>query len=278
MSPVKAKRSPTDLDALQGTWRVTFVETDGDEMPDVAFENAVITVRGDQFSSEGMGDGYTGTIAVFSDKTPKAFDLAFTSGPPAGMVNRGIYKLDGDEWTICLATRGDARPRRFGTAPDSGHALETLVRGTAPRSSKTPAKRTAKAPRPASDTEPAPAGPPTEIEGEWSMASAVLDGKPLAADMVKWCKRVTQGNVTRILAGPQTMLDAEFTLDASRSPGHIDYVNRSGKSKGKRQLGIYRLDGDSLAICMAAPGKPRASDFSSAKGDGRSYTTWTRSR
>ena len=45
------------------------------------------------------------------------------------MRNRGIYTLDGDTWTICLATRGDARPRSFATRPDTGYALETLERG-----------------------------------------------------------------------------------------------------------------------------------------------------
>jgi uncharacterized protein (TIGR03067 family) len=108
------------------------------------------------------------------------------------------------------------------------------------------------------------------------MVSAVLDGKPLAPDMVKWCKRVTRGNVTQILAGPQSMLDAEFMLDASHAPAHIDYVNRSGKNKGKAQAGIYELSGDALRICVAAPGRTRPGEFSSAKGDGRSYTVWRR--
>jgi uncharacterized protein (TIGR03067 family) len=109
------------------------------------------------------------------------------------------------------------------------------------------------------------------------MVSAVIDGKPLADDMIKWCKRITTGNVTRILAGPQSMLDAEFTLDASHTPRHIDYLNRSGKNSGKRQAGIYEIDGDILRICTAPPGGRRPADFSSKKGDGRSFTVWRRS-
>jgi uncharacterized protein (TIGR03067 family) len=124
--------------------------------------------------------------------------------------------------------------------------------------------------------EEAPSGTPTEIEGEWPMVSAVFDGKPLADDMVKWCKRVTRGNVTKIFAGTQPMLDAEFTLDSSKRPGHIDYVNRSGKNKGKTQAGIYEIDGDMLRICTSAPGEKRPTEFSSSKGDGRSYTVWRR--
>src|SRR5262249_26533796 len=157
-----------------------------------------------------------------------------------------------------LATRGDDRPKRFETMSDTGHALETLEReGRAPKREKKPSESAKK--------EEAPSGPPTEIEGEWAMVSAVLSGKPLPPEMVKYCMRVTRSNVTKILAGPQTMLDASFTLD--REQGHIDYINRSGAKKGKAQQGIYALRGDDLEICTADPGLARPGDFSSSAGD-----------
>lgn len=283
MSPKK----PTDLDKLQGTWRVTALEMDGDERPDGAFAAATITIHGTEFTSQGMGDAYTGTIELLPGKEPRAFDLVFTSGPPQGMRNHGIYKLAGDTWTICLATRGDARPKRFATRPDSGLALETLERETGARRRTTrttgvspKASREAIAARAraggAAQVDDLVIGAPTEIEGEWPMVSGVFDGRPLADEMVKWCKRVTRGSVTKILAGPQTMLDANFTLDAAHTPRHIDYVNRSGKSKGKKQAGIYEIVGDMLRICTAPPGGKRPTEFASTKGDGRSLTIWAK--
>jgi uncharacterized protein (TIGR03067 family) len=274
-----AKKS-TDLEKLQGTWRVTDVETDGSEMSAVSFVDATITVRGADFTSEGMGFAYSGTIEILDGKKPNAFDLVFASGPPEGMRNRGIYVLDGDTWTICLATRGDARPRSFRTRPDTGYALETLERETAaprhPERAKRPrdlrSRGQLQIPHVARDD--SGAGPPTAIEGEFAMVAAVIDGKPLAPDMVKWCKRVTHGNVTMVLAGPQSMLDATFTLDPSHSPPHIDYVNRSGTNKGKAQAGIYEIEGNALRICVAPPGGARPKDFTSKKGDGRSCTEW----
>ena len=302
-------KKATDLDKLQGTWQVTSLETDGNETPEAALGEATITIRGDTFISRGMGYDYAGTIELSPGKKPKAFDLLFTAGPPEGMVNRGIYTLDGDTWTICLATRGDARPRRFATKADSGLAMETLKRGTPARRGKRvshPERSEGSAPstaevqiprfarddkrgarddkRGARDDKKAARddkkgarhdnGPSTEIEGEWPMVSAVFDGKPLAPDMVKWCKRITRGNVTQVLAGAQSMLDAEFTLDSTKTPGHIDYVNRSGKLKGKKQAGIYEISDRLLKICVAPPGQARPNDFSSNKGDGRSYTVW----
>ena len=78
------------------------------------------------------------------------------------------------------------------------------------------------------------------------------------------------------IAGPQVMLKATFTPGHSTKPATIDYVNLAGAAKGKSQSGIYELSGDTLRVCMSAPGGPRPSDFSSKPGDGRSYTVWQR--
>lgn len=254
----------SDLEKLQGTWYVDALEIDGIAQP---FGTATITVDGTRFTSAGMGDDYVGTVTLSKSKTANTIDLAFTAGPPAGTTNRGIYKLGRDEWTLCLATRGDARPRAFGTKRDTGHVLERLRRRPPEQSTPKPVKP--------SFVE-LPDGPASEIDGMWEMESAVFNGAPLAADAVKFCTRYTGGGVTKVLAAGNTMLDASFTLDPKR--GHIDYVNRSGKQNGKTQAGIYALNGDVLRICTAAPGKSRPTDFKSVKGDGRSFTEWKRAK
>jgi uncharacterized protein (TIGR03067 family) len=119
-----------------------------------------------------------------------------------------------------------------------------------------------------------PSGAATAWEGEWEMVSGVFNGVPMAEDMAKWVKRVTRGDVTEVVAGPQTMLRARFTLDDTRQPHVVEYSNLAGPSKGKAQSGIAEMTGDTLRICMAAPGKPRPDRFSSTKGDGRSFTSW----
>jgi uncharacterized protein (TIGR03067 family) len=106
------------------------------------------------------------------------------------------------------------------------------------------------------------------------MLSGVLNGVALEPSMVKWCKRITRGNVTRVTAGPQEFLNASFSLDATKSPNAIDYLNLSGPNKGKTQLGIFELTGDELRVCVSAPGEPRPGEFYSQPKDGRSYTTW----
>ena len=276
------KKTPSDLETLQGTWHITSLELNGAAPPDVSFEGATVVIRGDTFTSSGMGDPYTGTVEIDASTTPAAFDLVFDSGPQAGIRNLGIYELRGDDWRFCIDMGGVNRPKTFATRPDSGLALETLRRTPASRSGRaaqtksgTVAPTLPQASR-SSASEPR-TGEPTEIEGEWAMVSAVFGGKPLADDMVKWCKRVTRGEVTQIFAGPQVMLDASFMLDPSHTPRRIDYQNRSGAKKGQPQAGIYELSDESLRICVAAPGDSRPSEFVSANGDGRSLTIWKRS-
>ncbi len=266
----------TDLDKLQGTWTVTSFEIDAQELSSPALDGSFITIKKTAFKSAGMGSTYEGTIEIDDTKKPKIFDLLFKAGPEKGNRNLGIYKLDGDQWTICLATRGDKRPRKFATEPGSGIALETLKRGPASKSKTAPKSKPAVKKSTQLAEGEAASGAPTELEGDWAMISAVFNGAPLEKSMVTWCKRSTKGDITTVTAGTQVMLKASFTLDGSSSPKRIDYRNLAGVSKGKTQAGIYELPGDDLRICMAAPGSPRPTAFESKRGDGRSFTTWLR--
>ena len=96
----------------------------------------------------------------------------------------------------------------------------------------------------------------------------------MSKEMVTWAKRITTGNITKVMAGPQLMLHVSFTVDDSIEPKLIDYVNLSGANKGKSQAGIYDLNDNVLRVCMSPPGKPRPTEFRSKKGDNRSFTTW----
>jgi uncharacterized protein (TIGR03067 family) len=259
-----------DLDLLQGSWSVTALEVEGLKMPAATLAEARIVVKGNRFTSTGMGAVYKGTLELDASKSPRQLNMKFDAGPEKGNTNPGIYELHGDRWRICLATRGDVRPSSFASVPGSGFALETLTRGDAPA----PAKAKARASR-----KPAPATPSsasTEFEGEWRMIYASIDGHPMDESLVKWVKRVTQGNHTTVYAGPQVMMKVDFTSDPSKSPKAIDYVNTAGSNKGKTQYGIYEFEGDILKLCVSAPGAARPTRFQSAQGDRSMLTVWKR--
>ncbi len=268
-----------DLEKLQGAWNIVALEMDGNQLPATMFSGAQIVIQGDQFESLGMGAPYRGKVTVDTTKKPKHFDIVFTEGHAKGMTNYGIYELDGGDWKLCLDTTGKGRPKSFATKPGSGFALETLERaasgaktGAGKRSAGPKLVKSAKGEAASRNT----SGQVTEFEGEWDMISGVMDGVAMDKSMVQWVKRITHGNESTVVAGPQTMLKVEFTYDPTKSPKTIDYVNLAGANKGKTQQGIYEFDGDIVKFCVAAPGKPRPAEFASTPGDGRAFTTWKR--
>jgi len=266
---------PSDLDLLQGSWRITALEVEGREMPEEMLVEGRITIQGDRFTSTGMGAEYTGTIALDAAASPRRFEMHFDAGPEKGNTNFGIYELEGDRWRICLATRGAVRPSKFDSTEGGGFVLETLARGAAPVDVKRKGRASGKA-APKAMAAGASGGPATEFEGEWPMVSGVMSGKPMDQSLVKWVKRVTRGNQTTVLAGPQVMMKVEFSSDSSQSPKAIDYLNLAGANQGKTQWGIFELAGDVLRVCVAAPGDPRPAEFASVPGDGRTLTVWKR--
>jgi uncharacterized protein (TIGR03067 family) len=247
MQPRQAK---SDLALLQGSWSIVSLEMDGEIVPPDTLA-ARIEIKGSRFRSLGMGEVYEGTVTLDPSVRPKAFDLTFTKGPEKGHTNRGIYEIEPNGWKLCLATRGDARPRKFAAPKGAGHALETLRKAAA-------APKTAKA---AKAPAPAPSATPTELEGEWSLVFGFLNGKPMDALAVQYGVRSFRGNRTVLKFGPQTYIDAMFALDPSQSPRAIDYSHTKGIYAGKKQLGIYECDGATLKLSTAPPEEPRPSDF-----------------
>jgi uncharacterized protein (TIGR03067 family) len=237
---------------------------------------ARIAIQGSRFTSTGMGAVYKGTLELDEAASPRQLTMKFDAGPEKGNSNPCIYQLDGDNWKLCLATRGAVRPSSFATTHGSGFALETLTRGDAAVTAKAKARASKKAAPATASPATQSSAPATVFEGEWRMVSGIMDGQPMEKSLVKWVKRVTQGNQTTVFAGPQVMMKMEFTSDSSKSPKTIDYVNTAGANKGKEQYGIYEFEGDLLKICVSAPDAARPTQFLSTPGDGGMMTVWKR--
>lgn len=258
-----------EIKALQGTWTIVSLEVDGQKME--GSPAAQVVVKGDRFSTSSMGAAYEGVVEVDAAQTPKHFNLVFTGGPEKGNTNRGIYELEGDTWRICLNTAGGPRPAGFATAPGSGLALETLRRGVAEQK-RAPSAGRARAT--AADV-PAPEGDPApELAGEWSMNSCVMNGRPLEREFLPYGRRVASATEITVTMGPQVMLRAAYRVDRSAQPQQMTYILAHGPHKGKVQRGIFRLEGNALVTCFAAPEGERPAEFNSIAGDGRTLTVW----
>ena len=116
------------------------------------------------------------------------------------------------------------------------------------------------------------------LQGEWSMVSGSADGQPMPDEMRKQMKRVCNGDETTTTMGGQVFIKAKITIDPSKKPKTIDYQMTEGFTKGKKQLGIYEVDGDTFKSCFGKPGEDRPTEFTSKPGDGRTLSVWKREK
>jgi uncharacterized protein (TIGR03067 family) len=116
------------------------------------------------------------------------------------------------------------------------------------------------------------------IQGEWSMVSGSADGQPMPEEMRKQMKRVCKDDEATTTMNGRVFIKAKITLDPSKKPKTIDYDVIDGFTKGKKQLGIYEVAGDTFKSCFSAPGSERPKDFTGEAGDHRTLSIWKREK
>lgn len=116
------------------------------------------------------------------------------------------------------------------------------------------------------------------VQGEWTMVSGSADGQPMPEEMRKQMKRVCKSDETTTTMGDRIFLKAKFVLDPSRHPKTIDYQVTDGFTKGKTQLGIYEVEGDTFKSCFASPGAERPKEFTGNPGEGHTVSVWKRNK
>lgn len=110
----------TDPDPLQGAWLIVGLEADGRPEPGRNFHGNTFTFERDRATlKEGTFPPIEFAVTLDPAHTPKHIDLTCKNG-----VLRGIYKLEGDDLTLCFGI-GGPRPTEFATRP--GGATETFV-------------------------------------------------------------------------------------------------------------------------------------------------------
>ena len=256
------------LRALEGEWRFTGLQIEGNAVPASALGQSRLLIDGDRFRSESPEATYDGVFTIDADVEPARIDIQFVEGPEAGEWSYGLFELHGDALTMCLGLVGSSRPASFAPQPGSGHALSRLRRASASR----PPGVTGGTPQPAAPEVPAERVDPASfdvpmtpmlrrLEGEWIAVELATDGKPMPAEWLTYGSRTTTGNEVKVVFGGQTMVHARVRLDEQATPIAVDYLNLSGRQAGRVHLGILEWIGDDVRFLMAAPGQPRPSGF-----------------
>ena len=115
-----------DKEELQGTWQVVRHEFEGEQAPKEVSQGTKLTFKGDKYIGKSPERNYEGSFALNPAETPKEIDLQPVEGDRQKLL--GIYKLDGDNLTICLGAARQSRPTQFVTSPDSGHTMYVMKR------------------------------------------------------------------------------------------------------------------------------------------------------
>ena len=267
------------LRSLEGTWSFARLEIDGLVMPAGALQVSRILIDGDRFRTESPEAIYEGIFNVDVEKTPHEIDIEFVEGPEAGNSNFGIFRLEGDGLEICLDLNGKPRPESFSTSQGSGHAYETLKRTSHER----PEDVTGGAAAPTKVV--LPSGDIADfafvhspmldrLQGHWTAVKVVRDGQDLSAMILRTGLRVATKNEIKISFGGQTMIHALVRLNESTDPVQVDYFNLGGACNGAVQRGLLKWVDEEPCFCMASPGQPRPTDFSSPPGSGHTFSQW----
>ena len=117
------------------------------------------------------------------------------------------------------------------------------------------------------------------LTGTFQLVSGTIDGKPVAEDVLKQTRLVTDMNKFSVSFGGEagTSAAGTFTIDPTKNPKTADSLQGAGPDKGKTLLGIYEiLDDNHKRACWAPPGKPRPTSFTSEPGSGHILQVWER--
>jgi uncharacterized protein (TIGR03067 family) len=121
-----------ELKKLEGTWKVVRMEVAGVKMPQAAYEHVTIAIDGDKLSFRDKGKVYEEIECVLDPaKKPREIDLHYVAGLKKGVLELGIYEIDGDVLKICqlLKTgKKQTRPGSLDSPKDSPQQLMVLKR------------------------------------------------------------------------------------------------------------------------------------------------------
>ena len=113
-----------ELKALQGKWKAVALEAGGKPLPKEAIPDFTYIIGADGKATGKMAKSeYTATMTVNPKKDPKTIDNLHESGAQKGKKQYGVYKLEGDKWTVCMTRPGVAesdRPKDFKTKDSTG--------------------------------------------------------------------------------------------------------------------------------------------------------------
>jgi uncharacterized protein (TIGR03067 family) len=105
---------------------------------------------------------------------------------------------------------------------------------------------------------------------QYQGVSGTSNGKPMSAAVMNKAQLNTDGTNFAMQLGGK-LLKGTYKLDKSKKVKQVDAIPNGGGAPIK---GIYKVNGDTMTVCYAAPGKARPTSFSARPGSGQKLLVW----
>jgi len=90
-----------------------------------------------------------------------------------------------------------------------------------------------------------------KFEGTWQVTALEVSGNKVGSEAYETMTFVFKGKKYEQKVGDEIVEAGTQDLDPSKSPKLMDVSVTEGDAKGKKQLAIYEINGDSLKMCFA---------------------------
>jgi uncharacterized protein (TIGR03067 family) len=128
LADAKEDANREDIAKWQGEWRAVSMETDGKQSSEEQLKKLKLTVNGTAYHFQNGSFSEHGAYRFNAATIPKQLDIVVGDGKDKGKVYQTIYKISGDELTICLEAANQKRPTEFTGRAGSGCVLEIWKR------------------------------------------------------------------------------------------------------------------------------------------------------
>lgn len=114
----------------------------------------------------------------------------------------------------------------------------------------------------------------TKLSGEWHAVSVERDGSSIPSLFLGKMQRITKGDETVVYRNGDLYLKSKFSVGMAGKNKSIDFDVTAGDDKGKKMLGIYEINNDTLKICYGPADKGRPTSYSTKSGSGQVSSVW----
>lgn len=105
---------------IDGKWTLVEGEAEGQDLTDDVLSNSKLEIAENRHTVKLGDELLQGTHTLDTDASPSRIDATDSVGPFAGQTLAGIFKLEGDLFTVCFAGPGEERPTEFTTKSGTG--------------------------------------------------------------------------------------------------------------------------------------------------------------